>query len=196
MSTDKHVALVKDFYQQLLSGNLEDVLTHFLAPDVVWENPLPEPIPFGGTFQGSAGVHRYMGLISYLLGLGRERLSADRGLAGPFLENFAVMELRKQVAWSQTQPQLFHFRTQTGHEVDIILEDSAGRLVGIEIKAGATVGSPDFKGLRALADVVGQRFWRGLVLYTGSEALPFGPPLHALPLQVLWGFGGKAGKGS
>ncbi len=63
MSADKHVALVKDFYKQLLSGNLEDILTHFLAPDVVWENPLPESIPFGGTFQGHEGVRRYMGLI-------------------------------------------------------------------------------------------------------------------------------------
>ncbi len=71
------------------------------------------------------------GLIASLLAVNKERLIADRGLAGPLLENFAVMELRKQAAWSRTQPQLFHFRTQTGQEVDIVLEDSAGRLVGV-----------------------------------------------------------------
>src|SRR5262249_54028092 len=53
------------------------------------------------------------GLIASLLAVNKERLIADRGLAGPLLENFAVMELRKQAAWSRTQPQLFHFRTQT-----------------------------------------------------------------------------------
>ena len=66
---------------------------------------------------------------------------------------------------ARTQPHLFHFRTQTGQEVDIVLEDGAGRIVGVEIKAGAKVSAHDFKGLRTLAEVVGRRFQRGVVLY-------------------------------
>jgi predicted AAA+ superfamily ATPase len=100
-----------------------------------------------------------------------------------------VMELRKQLTWSRVKPQLFHFRTQTGQEVDVVLEDGAGRIVGVEVKAGATVGPQDFKGLRALAEVSGKRFHRGVVFYTGMEPLPFGPRLHALPLQALWRLG-------
>jgi hypothetical protein len=133
------------------------------------------------------------GLIVSLLAMGKERLMADRALAGPLLENFVVMELRKQVTWSQTRPQLFHFRTQTGYEVDVVLEDGAGRLVGIEIKASATVSAQDFKGLRTLAEAVGQRFRRGVVLYTGAEPLPFGPRLHAMPVQALWRLGSQGG---
>ncbi|MFQ5930585.1 MAG: ATP-binding protein [Acidobacteriota bacterium] len=131
------------------------------------------------------------GLMSYLLGLGKQRLTMDTNLLGPLLENFVVMELLKQVTWSQTQPRLFHFRMQTGQEVDIVLEDSAGRLVGIEVKAGATVTAQDFKGVRTFAEATGRRFHRGLVLYTGTESVPFGPRLHALPVNALWSMGAR-----
>lgn len=126
------------------------------------------------------------GLLSHLQGLTEERLAADMNLAGALAENFVVSELRKQVAWSDTQPELFHFRAQTGQEVDVVMEDRAGRIVGIEVKASASVGANDFKGLRDLAATVAGKFRRGVVLYTGSESVPFGENFHALPISALW----------
>ena len=126
------------------------------------------------------------GLLAHLLGADRRRLEEDRTLAGPLLENFVAMELFKHASWSDVQPQLFHFRTQTGQEVDVVLENAAGRIVGLEVKASATVSAKDFKGLRVLAEAVGKRFVRGVVLYTGTEVIPFGPQLRAVPLSVLW----------
>ena len=82
--------------------------------------------------------------------------------------------------------QMFHFRTQTGQEVDVVLEEPTGRLVGIEVKTAAVVGSEDFKGLRALAEAAGKHFHRGIVFYTGTEIVPFGQNLHAVPLPALW----------
>lgn len=131
------------------------------------------------------------GLMSYLLGLSASRLDEQPNVIGPLLENFVIMELQKQANWSRRQPRLFHFRTQTGQEVDIILEDPAGRLVGVEVKAATTVSGQDFKGLRALASLVGRRFHRGVVLYTGTESIPFGQQLHALPVNSLWHLGAK-----
>ena len=96
------------------------------------------------------------------------------------------MELRKQSAWSEIQPELFYWRTVSGQEVDIVLEDSAGRLVGVEIKAGATLGGSDVRGLQAMANAVGKRWVRGVVLYTGTEVIPFATNLHGLPLSHLW----------
>ncbi|MGB3681002.1 MAG: ATP-binding protein [Rubrobacteraceae bacterium] len=126
------------------------------------------------------------GLISNLQGISAERLASEPVLVGPLLENFVAMELTKQSAWSRTRPRLFHFRTHTGQEVDIVLEDAAGRIVGIEVKAAATVGVRDFRGLRALAEVAGERFQRGVVLYTGGTDIPFDKNLHALPVGALW----------
>jgi predicted AAA+ superfamily ATPase len=131
------------------------------------------------------------GLLTSLSSLQKERVLTDRGLVGPVLENFVVMELCKQIFWSRTRPQLFHFRTQAGQEVDCVLEDRTGRLVGIEVKASATVSAHDFKGLRVLAETVGSRFHRGVVLYTGTEPLPFGPQFYALPISALWQLGSR-----
>lgn len=126
------------------------------------------------------------GLLAHLLGLTAERLEIDPSLAGGVAENFVVMELRKQSTWSETQPQLFYWRTSSGQEVDIVLEDRAGRLVGVEVKASATLGGSDVRGLKALAEAVGKRWLRGVVLYQGTEVIPFGSNLHGLPLPLLW----------
>ncbi|MGD1083850.1 MAG: ATP-binding protein [Verrucomicrobiota bacterium] len=126
------------------------------------------------------------GLLAHLLGLTADRLKVDGTLAGGVLENFVLMELRKQSAWSEVQPELFFWRTASGQEVDIVLEDRAGRLVGVEVKAGATLAGGDVRGLQAMADAAGKRWVRGVVLYTGTEVIPYAANLHALPLPLLW----------
>jgi len=126
------------------------------------------------------------GLLAHLLGLSVDRLTTEGTLAGGVLENFVLMELCKQSAWSEVQPEFFYWRTASGQEVDLVLEDRAGRLVGVEIKAGATLGGSDVRGLQAMANAAGKRWVRGVVIYTGREVIPFAPNLHALPLPLLW----------
>ncbi len=126
------------------------------------------------------------GLSAALLGMDSAPALRQANLYGPLLENYVVMELRKQASWSQTEPALFHFRTQNGSEVDIVLESPAGALVGLEVKASSTVTASDFNGLRILAEETGPRFHRGIVLYQGSEVIPFGPKLLAVPITRLW----------
>jgi len=126
------------------------------------------------------------GLVSYLIGMDKRRIEREPTLLGPLLENFVVMELRKQITWSRAQVQLFHFRTRKGQEVDIVLEDPSGQLVGIEVKAASTVRDQDLRGLLCLKDLVGERLRRGIVLYTGSERVPLGEGLLALPIAALW----------
>jgi uncharacterized protein len=126
------------------------------------------------------------GLLAHTLGATVDRLKTEGNLAGAILENFVVMELRKQSAWSATRPELFYWRTASGQEVDIVLEDRAGRVVGIEVKAAATLGSNDVRGVHALAHAVGKSWVRGVVLYTGREIVPFGANLHGVPLSRVW----------
>lgn len=107
-------------------------------------------------------------------------------MAGSVLENFVLMELRKHCCWSAIRPELFYWRTVSGQEVDFVLEDRTGKVVGIEVKAAATLGSNDVRGLQAMANAVGKNWIRGVVLYSGTDVIPFASNLHAVPLNRLW----------
>ena len=126
------------------------------------------------------------GLACHLAGYDNDGLNNDKTALGHLLENFVVCELYKQQTWSRKRCQLFHFRLATGFEVDLVLEDNAGRLVGIEVKSAATVNAADFKGLRALAEIAGSKFVRGIVLYPGTSVISFTNKFHAIPLENLW----------
>ena len=105
---------------------------------------------------------------------------------GPLLENFAVQEIRRHLRSAATAPTAWHFRTAAGREVDLVLAAPGGRVVGIEVKASASLSQGDFNGLRELASAAGKGFARGIVLYTGEQLLPFEDHLWAVPLGVLW----------
>ena len=126
------------------------------------------------------------GILSYLQGITVERLLEEPQCTENLLENFVWSELTKQTSWSDIQVKIYHFRTSGGIEVDILLEDQMGRVVGIEVKNSETVQSHDFKGLDYLSDVLGPKFVKGIVLYTGKTAVPFGKKLFALPIASLW----------
>lgn len=126
------------------------------------------------------------GLLCSLLGLDAARLQADDLMTGAVLESFVAQELTKQITWSESRPALFHFRTHQQQEVDLLLEDASGRLVGIEVKKTASPSSGDFKGLKHLQEATGRKFVRGILLYTGAASVSFGPNLHAVPVSALW----------
>lgn len=126
------------------------------------------------------------GIASHLLGQDAARLGEPGGAAGPILENFVAMEIARQLTWSNERTRLHHYRTKDNLEVDVVLETPDGRVIGVEVKAGATIRSEDLSGLRHLANHVGDRFVAGFVLYTGQQTLPFGSRIRALPMDALW----------
>ena len=126
------------------------------------------------------------GLIAELEQIDPRRMELDPVLSGPLVESFAATELRKLVGWSVKRPALFHFRSHLGAEVDLVLEQTDGRLVGIEVKAASTARTDDLGGLRELAAVSGKKFVRGIVLYTGRNATSLGANMMALPMSALW----------
>ena len=126
------------------------------------------------------------GLLAHLMGLDANRLKTDPTLGGSLLENFVAVELLKQRGWSKLRPGIFHFRDHAGDEVDLVLEDRSGRVVGIEVKATASVGANHFKGLKTLWQAAGEHFVRGIVLYAGRESVAFGSNLLAMPIGSLW----------
>lgn len=105
---------------------------------------------------------------------------------GGLVESFVLSELARQLSWSDTRARLYHYRDRDGYEVDAVLEDKAGQVIGIEVKAAESVRAADFRGLRALQRRLGDRFRAGFVLYCGPEALGFGDRLACLPIAALW----------
>jgi len=126
------------------------------------------------------------GLACHLSGLDAARLLQDPDRLGPMLETFVGGELLKHIAFATEQVELMHYRDGRGAEVDWVLEDGRGRVVGVEVKATSSPSSRDFKGLRAFADTVGERFHRGVLLHMGKTAAPMGDGLWALPVDALW----------
>ena len=100
---------------------------------------------------------------------------------GPYrLENWAKGSAVTLVKWDG-------HRDADKVEVDVVIENAAGQLVGVEVKASATVRESDLKGLRKLAGLAGNQFQMGILLYDGDETMPMGGNIWAAPLATLWG---------
>ncbi len=128
------------------------------------------------------------GLAAHLLGLRDEARLLTSPHYGALLETLLLTECAKHAEWADEEIGLYHFRDKRKREVDIVLERPDGRIVGVEVKASATIRREDFNGLAALAEFAGAGFERGVLLYTGSEALPFhrgSARMHAVPLGSL-----------
>lgn len=126
------------------------------------------------------------GLMTYLLGGDEERVATDERLRGISFENFVVMEILRQIDWAEASVSPFHFRDRDGNEVDLVLEDRRGRVVGIEVKSAATARDSDFKGLRKLRRLAGDNFIAGAVIYTGESTVGTEGNLWSIPVSALW----------
>ncbi len=126
------------------------------------------------------------GLLAALRDLSLARLRSERELFGSLLETFVLAELLKLASWSDDRLAFAHFRDKQQNEVDIVVENRQGRVLGIEVKASATVTNSDFAGLRRLAEGSGDRFAMGLVLHDHDKTIPFGEHMYAAPISSLW----------
>ncbi len=127
------------------------------------------------------------GLLATLLDLGGDEIKLDRTRFGNVLETFVYGELLKHSTASDDDYRLMYYRDADKFEVDVVIENAADQLLGIEVKAAATVKEGDLRGLRKLASIAGDRFKMGVLLYDGTETMPLGNGLWAAPLSSLWG---------
>lgn len=103
---------------------------------------------------------------------------------GAVLESHVVNQVLAHREWARVETAAFYWRDpQTRREVDLVLRDTAGRVVGLEVKAAGDVNLADFRGLRALEEST--ELHRGYVIYTGDRAVRFGENLWALPFTSL-----------
>ncbi len=122
------------------------------------------------------------GLLAHLLGGGENAVRSF----GAVLENFALMEIVKQASVSEARPSVFHYRTADGSEVDAVIERPGAPICAVEVKAASSLAPRDSRGLRSLAEALGDEFGTGVVLHMGFEAVRLAPKIWALPIGTLW----------
>ena len=127
------------------------------------------------------------GLLATLLDLTEDEVQKNRTRFGNVLETFVFSELLKHTTTADGEYQLMYYRDADKVEVDVVIENPAGQLVGVEVKAAATVREADLRGLRKLAGLAGKDFKMGVLLYDGNETVPLGGGIWAAPLSTLWG---------
>ena len=95
-------------------------------------------------------------------------LSGAAAASGEHLENLVLADL---LAWRDGQapaPDVLFWRTTTDREVDFVIE-AGGRLLAVEVKAGANPGLGDVRGLRVFQQDYRDRFAGGLLLHGGRD---------------------------
>lgn len=127
------------------------------------------------------------GLLSTLLDVTTDEIQLDKTRFGNVLETFVYGELLKHTTNSDSNYRIMYYRDADKVEVDFVIENTRGDIVGIEVKASATVTEKDLKGLKKLAGLAGNHFKTGLLLYDGVDTMPLGENIWAAPLSSLWG---------
>lgn len=127
-------------------------------------------------------------LIPAALRLNAQGVISDGDILGRVLDTFVVAQVRPEAVVAESQPRLFHLRTEGGrHEVDVVVELGGQRVIGIEIKATAAPDLDDARHLRWLQGELGDRFVRGVVLHTGPRLYDLADGIVAAPISTLWG---------
>lgn len=127
------------------------------------------------------------GLLAALLDLTTDEAHQDRTRFGNVLETFVFSELLKHTTTAEGEYHLMYYRDLDKFEVDVVIENTAGQLIGVEVKATATIKETDFRGLKKLASLAGKQFKMGVLLYDGTETMTLGGGIWAAPLSSLWG---------
>ena len=127
------------------------------------------------------------GLLASLLDLTADEVQQNRTRFGNALETFVYGELLKHTTTADGDYHLMYYRDADKVEVDVVIENAVGNVVGVEVKAAATVKESDLRGLRKLANMAGEQFRMGVLLYDGTETMPLGDGIWAAPLSTLWG---------
>ncbi len=136
------------------------------------------------------------GLLAILADVTPAVLTQDRCRFGSILESFVFSELVKHRNTAEGRYQIFYYRDRDQYEVDFVIENVAGEILGIEVKSHSSVKARDLRGLQRLATLAGKKFKGGYVLYDGEQILPLGDRQWAIPISSLWGAFGNPSRSS
>ena len=113
-----------------------------------------------------------------------EMYENDKKAFGHVFENFVATELLKSAKLNNLE--LSHYRTQSGKEADFVLENAQGDVVGVEVKSAKDIDKKTYSGLLELKELCGDKFKKGIILYTGNDIVPLSEKIWAVPVCYFW----------
>lgn len=125
------------------------------------------------------------GLIANILDWDEEETFLNGDLSGKIVESWVYHEISVIADSCRSRYSISHYRDKDKREIDFLVTNARGELLGLEVKAGGRVGKEDFKHLRWFADNLAKGRFTGIVLYAGEDTLPFGDGFYAVPLAAL-----------
>jgi predicted AAA+ superfamily ATPase len=128
------------------------------------------------------------GMASHLRGVDDWTAVENQGGAGAIVETWIASELLKLMPVLDHRFKLYFWRTQTGQEVDFLIERGE-RLVAIEVKWAYRIGERDIANLKSCAQHLKERLSFSVILYRGTEIVPLDPEIVAIPFPLFFGIG-------
>ena len=126
------------------------------------------------------------GLMCSILNWKINELLLDSDKTGKLFETFVYNQLIAQVDLENTEYSMYHYRDREKREIDFIIQDS-NNIYGIEVKSGTSISKDHFKHLKWFNNnLVKNKTFTGIVLYSGENVVSFGDNLYAVPINNLW----------
>jgi predicted AAA+ superfamily ATPase len=122
------------------------------------------------------------GLVCALLGIGNQEHLNFHPLSGNLFENFIIGELLKHRYNKAKSNNLYFWRDNTGHEVDVIIE-TMNKLYPVEIKSGKTITDKFFEGILWWFKISGEK--SGAVVYAGETGQKRSNDIEVVPWNRL-----------
>jgi predicted AAA+ superfamily ATPase len=126
------------------------------------------------------------GLMAHLLNWRFADVSLDSDKSGKIIETLVFNELSAQIDLDYHY-RLSHYQDREKREIDFLIENDQGAILGIEVKAGSALSKNDFKHMTWFKNnIAPDKKFIGVVLYTGEHTLPFGANMYSVPIAALW----------
>ena len=125
------------------------------------------------------------GLVANCLNWKEDEAYIDSDLSGKLVETWVYHELCAIADAEEHDYEIHHYRDKLKREIDFIITNEDGELLGVEVKSGGMVGQDDFTHLKWFAANLAKSRFTGVVLYAGPDVLRFGEGFYAVPLAAL-----------
>lgn len=122
------------------------------------------------------------GLACNLLGINNPKQLDTHYLRGHIFENFIISEFYKNKFHNASSHNLFFWRDNIGHEIDLLVENT-NSLLPIEIKSGKTIHNEFFKNLRYWMKLTGIK--KGKIIYAGESCQKRSEGIEIIPWNDL-----------